>query len=36
MIEERVFDFVAVRSEESWEIGKPSDAIVDIAVSEKG
>ena len=36
MIEERVFDFVAVRCEESGEIGKPSDAIVDIAGSEKG
>ena len=36
MIEERVFDFVAVRSEESREIGKPSDAVVDIAVSEIG
>jgi len=36
MIEECVFDFVAVRSEESRKIGKPSDAIVDIAGSEKG
>ena len=36
MIEERVFDFVAVRSEESREIGKTSDAIVDIAGFEKG
>jgi hypothetical protein len=36
MIEERVFDLVAVRSEESREIGKTSDAIVDIAGFEKG
>ena len=36
MIEERVFDFVAVRSEESREIGEPSDGIVDVAGFEKG
>jgi len=36
MIEERVFDFVTVRSEESREIGDLFDCAVDIAVSEKG
>ena len=36
MIEERVFDFVAVRSEESREIGEGSDGIVDVAGFEKG
>ena len=36
MIEERVFDFVAVRSEESRKIGKTSDGIVDITGFEKG
>lgn len=36
MIEERVFDIVTVRSEESREIGKTFDDIVDIAGSEKG
>ena len=36
MIEDRVFDFVAVISEESGEIGDLSDCVVDIAVSEKG
>jgi hypothetical protein len=36
MIEERVFEFVAVRSGESRKIGKTSDAIVDIAGVEKG
>lgn len=36
MIQERVFDFVAVRSEETGEIGKCSDAIIDVAGLEKG
>jgi hypothetical protein len=36
MIEERIFDFVAVRSEESREIGETSDAVIDVAGSEKG
>ena len=36
MIEERVFDFVAVCNEYSREIGESSDGIVDVAGSEKG
>ena len=36
MIEERGFDFVAVRREESREIGEGSDGIVDVAGFEKG
>ena len=36
MIEERVFDFVAVRSGESREVGEASDGIVGIAGFEKG
>ena len=36
MIEERVFDFVAVRSEESREFGESSEVIIDVAGFEKG
>lgn len=36
MIDERVFDFVAIRSEETRKIGKTSDGIVDVAGFEKG
>ena len=36
MIEECVFDFVTVGSKDPGEIGKHSDAVIDIAISEKG
>ena len=36
MIEKRVFDFVAVRSRHSREIGKTFDAVIDVAGFEKG
>ena len=36
MIEDCVFDFVTVGSKDPGEIGKHSDAVIDIAISEKG